>query len=821
MYRGVARTAAFWTRGSGWRPGWRPSRPSVWLVPYPARLHGSAGQPLTGGSVWLRVSDDPWRSSLAPPRGLASGSKDAKPSSKIEVTVQRLKQKQLDQLSELSSVQDLEKKVESLIAQAEKDEKASQSLAKPKKSIWVRIVDEVKHYYSGFKLLFLDVRVSSRIIWKVLQGHPLTRREKKQLVRTVSDLFRLVPFSVFILVPFMELLLPVALKLFPGMLPSTFTSRSDRDVKMRRRLKAKLEYARFLQETLDEMAPTSRNDRSSESARDFVEFYQKVKNQGLVIENKDIIKFSKLFEDEITLDNMTRTQLVALCRLLELTPMGTNNFLRLQLEMKLRQLRTDDKVIQREGVDDLDVQELQSACRERGMRAYGISEKKLRHQLEQWLDLSLNNNVPPSLLLLSRTLYLPEDLDSTTKIAASISALPESAATVTSATIGEREGKVRNVEKLKIIQEEQRKIEEEAAEDRLVKEENKKKKEDQEARKEKEKEKAAEAQKEKRDEAQAERTPEDPHHDVSELENRFKEQVTEAKEAILHSAAQTLVRTPLPQAAMEEPSVQRLVRNAQISLRRAAKKGDVTQELVDKAEKIGVGQDSESLDDRKDEISAEDLNNLEQEKAAQRDHLSVEEATNQMEKDIKGKGQNRKANEGQDDSLVTIQELIDAVKKLQATTDSSKVEKIATVLSKMDEDSDGLIKVDHVLKVIELLGTEQIQLNSKQIKKILDMLEKEDMMQIEANIEEVLGRTLPDEVATTGEEQGGAAAEPPAKSKSSDTHTVSRGVEENRDIAKDLTEQESEPHIQEMFERPATRQSDSKGVPPRTNSGKK
>ena len=43
-------------------------------------------------------------------------------------------------------------------------------------------------------------------------------------MRTVSDLFRLLPFSVFIIVPFMELLLPIALKLFPGMLPSTFTS---------------------------------------------------------------------------------------------------------------------------------------------------------------------------------------------------------------------------------------------------------------------------------------------------------------------------------------------------------------------------------------------------------------------------------------------------------------------------------------------------------------------------------------------------------------------------------------------------------------------
>jgi LETM1 and EF-hand domain-containing protein 1 len=42
------------------------------------------------------------------------------------------------------------------------------------------------------------------------------------MVRTTADLFRLVPFLVFVIVPFMEFLLPVAIKLFPNMLPSTF-----------------------------------------------------------------------------------------------------------------------------------------------------------------------------------------------------------------------------------------------------------------------------------------------------------------------------------------------------------------------------------------------------------------------------------------------------------------------------------------------------------------------------------------------------------------------------------------------------------------------
>ena len=68
------------------------------------------------------------------------------------------------------------------------------------------------------------------------------------------------------------------------------------------------------------------------------------------------------------------------------------------------------------------------------------------------------------MLLLSRTLFLPETLQTREKIAATISALPESAASATSAQIGEREGKIRNVVRLEQMKEEQRKIEEEEAE---------------------------------------------------------------------------------------------------------------------------------------------------------------------------------------------------------------------------------------------------------------------------------------------------------------------------------------------------------------------
>ena len=56
----------------------------------------------------------------------------------------------------------------------------------------------------------------------------------------------------------------------------------------------------------------------------------------------------------------------------------------------------------------------------------------------------------------------------------------------------------------------------------------------------------------------------------------------------------------------------------------------------------------------------------------------------------------------------------------------------------MDEDSDGVIKVDHVVKVIELLGREHVKLSAKQINQIIDMLQKEDMLETEKLIEKKL-----------------------------------------------------------------------------------
>lgn len=269
---------------------------------------------------------------------------------------------------------------------------ASKAVTKPKKPLRQRIWDELVHYYHGFRLLFIDVAISSKLLWRVLNGNTLSRRENKQLQRTTSDLFRLIPFSVFIVVPFMELLLPLFIKFFPGMLPSTFQTTKDRQERLRQSLNVRLEVAKFLQQTLGQM-PVQHKEHSSEEAKQFENFFHKVRNDGEHVSNDDIIKFAKRFDDEITLDSLSREQLSALCRVLELNTIGTTMLLRFQLRLKLRSLATDDRVISREGVDSLDLFELQQACKARGMRAYGLTEERLRSQLKEWIDLSLNEQV--------------------------------------------------------------------------------------------------------------------------------------------------------------------------------------------------------------------------------------------------------------------------------------------------------------------------------------------------------------------------------------------------------------------------------------------
>jgi LETM1 and EF-hand domain-containing protein 1 len=341
---------------------------------------------------------------------------------------------------------------------------AKKDADKPKLTVWQKVKKEAHHYWDGTKLLVTEVKISSRLALKMAAGYELTRREHRQLQRTVQDLGRLVPFSVFVLVPFAELLLPIALKLFPNMLPSTYEGQSSKDAKAKSLRSTRKEVSSFLRQTLKETGlPVSAVNAQKE---EFADFFRKVRTTGESPSQEDIIKVCKIFKDDLTLDNLSRPQLVAICRYMNLSSFGTDNFLRYQVRLRMRQIKRDDRAISFEGVSSLSVPELQTAAASRGLRTHGVSPARLREDLQTWLDLRLKFNIPSTLLVLSNAFVYAQGKDSemTSQIdalQAVLSSIPEELYHEIELEVHSAEGAATNKQRLEVLREQQELIDEE------------------------------------------------------------------------------------------------------------------------------------------------------------------------------------------------------------------------------------------------------------------------------------------------------------------------------------------------------------------------
>ncbi|XP_043828498.1 mitochondrial proton/calcium exchanger protein isoform X2 [Dromiciops gliroides] len=592
-----------------------------------------------------------------------------------------------------------------------------------KKSLVQKVVDELKHYYHGFRLLWIDTKIAARTLWRILHGSTLSRRERRQFLRICADLFRLVPFLVFVVVPFMEFLLPIAVKLFPNMLPSTFETQSIKEERLKKELRVKLEVAKFLQDTIEEMALKNKAAKGS-ATEDFSKFFQKIRETGERPTNEEILRFSKLFEDELTLDNLTRPQLVALCRLLELQSIGTNNFLRFQLIMRLRSMKADDKLIAEEGVDTLNVKELQAACRARGMRALGVTEERLREQLKQWLDLHLNQEIPTSLLLLSRAMYLPDTLSPADQLKTTLQTLPESAAKEAKVKAAEVEGeKIDNKAKLEAT------LMEEAA----IRRENEEKEEQ---------ERLTEA--------------------AEKAREILQEDTAGKKEAELVPEVLQQGRTT-PASQDLEPEVTKVPLKSEVLIDTAPvleglKGEEITKEEIDllsdactklKEQKKSLTKEKEELKLLKDDVQEykEDLQEIKKEfsktgqeeiieesKASKRLSKRVNQMIGQIGKILHELENDQTAAAGKMESsnaiatgenVITIGELINVMKQLEQIPES-KLMKLATAL---DGNKDGKINIDDVAKVIELIDKEDIDISTGQVTEIVALLQKEEKVE--------------------------------------------------------------------------------------------
>ncbi|WVQ70852.1 hypothetical protein IAR50_000377 [Cryptococcus sp. DSM 104548] len=577
--------------------------------------------------------------------------------------------------------------------------------------VWAVVKKEAAHYWAGTKLLGQEIRISGKLQWKVLNGGTLTRRERRQLRRTTIDLLRLLPFSVFVLVPFMELLLPVALKLFPNMLPSTFEGALATSEKQRKLLRVRIEMAKFLQETVRESGLKADSVVRSD---EFKEFFRKVRSTGETPNTTDVVRVAKLFHDDITLDNLSRPQLVSMCRYMNINAFGTDNFLKHQIRSKLEKVRVDDMMIHAEGVDSLSTKELHNASQSRGIRFQGVSPARLREELETWIELHYINGISGVLLILSRAFNFEQKGDDIMQsLVTTLSSLPENLLNEAEMNVSDE---ATYKQKLEVLQQQQELIEDEAEQEQ----------EEQDARREEKEKKAAE-----------------------EAAKRESEEAAKAAEAETTEAKEETTDEPKPSVKEEEGKKEEEATKA------AAEEADARmtkEQLSELAEALSILTAKSSIVKERDELKSllEDnlLSEAESKERQEGDSptVAVSKRVRSMVKKIDA--QLEKYDEKVGSSLNLIQTtphgqiaLVDLKKALKVIKHRPSDDIIDGLGKKLDVDSDGFVELDHVLELTQDHGL-GILLEDEEAKNLLntgsDIRHSKDVKELKPKLQDIL-----------------------------------------------------------------------------------
>lgn len=100
----------------------------------------------------------------------------------------------------VAEVEDLHPPTSDVVLTPEK----KKSLSARIKALPARIKAEIVHYYHGFRLLFIDIRVAVRLIWQVLNGRSLVRRERQQVSFMYAELVTYARISCFVTLPYLN-----------------------------------------------------------------------------------------------------------------------------------------------------------------------------------------------------------------------------------------------------------------------------------------------------------------------------------------------------------------------------------------------------------------------------------------------------------------------------------------------------------------------------------------------------------------------------------------------------------------------------------------
>ncbi|KAG0170700.1 hypothetical protein DFQ28_006667 [Apophysomyces sp. BC1034] len=237
-------------------------------------------------------------------------------------------------------------------------------------------------YKGGLKLLWANSKEAKALKQKVEKGGYVLNRSEFQLVHQSSkDMLKLIPFGIVVLI--LPESIPLLVIFAPGLVPSTCVKESQ--------VREKVDKARQI---MSKNVIQSAEKIGSISPEDFLSV-------------RNFTKLAKGYGYDFDLKRIDRKHLSAYCRFMGLQGWGTQSILKGRINKHMDYLLQDDELIAQEGVETLQLNELQKAVEERGMRSLGADEEHLRRSLKYWMTLHLSE--PPvsrGLLVFSRMFLL-------------------------------------------------------------------------------------------------------------------------------------------------------------------------------------------------------------------------------------------------------------------------------------------------------------------------------------------------------------------------------------------------------------------------------
>ncbi|TMW60227.1 hypothetical protein Poli38472_000269 [Pythium oligandrum] len=267
-------------------------------------------------------------------------------------------------------------------------------------------------FVSGSKALYLE----NKQAWEIrsrLKASPetaaLTRQEMMLLRQAHRDLLKSLPLLIFFAIPLVGYAAPVIGYQFPKqLLPWQFWRPDQKTQFFREDAQARANFYPELIKLLEQI------DRKDDCLKEMLALHED-KREGL--DPAQVSELEPFFVGPAALSALSRHHVQVLARSIALVPafswalqLAPRSTLENYLERRVEQLRVDDAMLLKEGIDNLSLSELEFACEERGIvEGYG-DISALQAALKDWMAMYNPKNAqsfPPSLLLHAPALMKP------------------------------------------------------------------------------------------------------------------------------------------------------------------------------------------------------------------------------------------------------------------------------------------------------------------------------------------------------------------------------------------------------------------------------